>query len=296
MMIHIHDVGHGGCAVITCPNGARIMLDCGFRLDPEWFPSVAFGGEFIDLLVFMNLDEDHVNDLPYMCDRVRLGAIFSNPTVTAAALAAIKHEHGMDDGVRHVHSILARFGPGMIGCPPLDCGGVQAWAYWNLFGLDFTETNNLSLAVFVRYGGFTILFAGDLETGGWHWLLRRPRFVADLATVNVLVASHHGRANGRCEKAFKIFKPDVVVFSDDERQYDSQNTDAWYRQRSHGIPDLNRLPHPILGYRRRHVLTTRRDGTMTIKVEPSGKYLVTPSRGTPALSPLALALFGQPAA
>ena len=66
MKIDIFDVGHGNCSLITCPNGARIMVDCGFKSDLGWFPSVAFAGQFIDLLVFNNLDEvrwDHLTNL-----------------------------------------------------------------------------------------------------------------------------------------------------------------------------------------------------------------------------------------
>ena len=85
MRIDIHDVGHGACAVVTAPNGARIMLDCGLGLDPAWFPSISYGGQFIDLLVITNLDEDHVCDLPYLWRDVRLGGVFSNPTVTGSA-------------------------------------------------------------------------------------------------------------------------------------------------------------------------------------------------------------------
>ena len=66
--------------------------------------------------------------------------------------------------------------------------------------MDFTDTNNLSLAVFVRYGAFTILLAGDLEAAGRRALPRMPGCVADLASVSVFVASHHGRDNDCCEE------------------------------------------------------------------------------------------------
>jgi len=279
MRIDIFDVGHGNCSLITCPNGARIMVDCGYRTDPGWFPSVTFANQFIDLLVFTNLDEDHVADLPYLWDRTRFGAIFTNPSVDANALAAMKRDHGMDDGVQHALSIINYFGSGAIGQLPL-LGSVSAWAYWNRYATDFTDTNNLSLAVFVRYGAFTILFAGDLETAGWRALLRSPYFQFDLASVNVLVASHHGRANGQCDEVFKVCRPDAVIFSDDRRQYDSQNTDAWYRARTKGIVDLDSYRHPM-GCGMRHVLTTRRDGSMQINVAPEGRFLVTPERTPP---------------
>jgi len=281
MKIEIHDVGHGGCALVTCPNGAGIMLDCGLRTDPAWFPSVSCMGEYINLLVLQNLDEDHVEDLPYVWDKVRLGAIYSNPTVTAAALAAMKREQGMNEGVRHVHAILNRFRPGLIGARP-NLGDVRAWAYTNRYGIDFNDTNNLSVATFIGWGSFTILFAGDLETKGWQALLRIPDFVADLATVTVLVASHHGRANGCCDEVFKIVRPEIVIFSDDTKQYETQETDGWYRQRVRGIPDFDSTPDPIFGFKKRHVLTTRRDGTMIIQVSSSGGYMVTRARREPA--------------
>lgn len=285
MRIDVFDVGHGGCSVITCPNGAHIMVDCGFRLDPGWFPSIAFRGQLMQLLVFGNLDEDHVEDLPYVWREVRLGSIFSNPTVSAEALAAMKREHGMADGVRQAHAILREHGAGLVGRPP-DLGAVRAWAYWNRYGVDFTDTNNLSLAVFVRYGAFTILFAGDLEAAGWRALLRMPGFVADLASVNVFVASHHGRDNGCCEEVFEASRPGVFVISDEERRYDSQDTTDWYRQRAQGIPDFRVAPDPVLGYLRRYVLTTRRDGKLSIQVAPDGRFLITPEK-----PPLALPQF-----
>jgi beta-lactamase superfamily II metal-dependent hydrolase len=289
MKIEIHDVGHGGCSVVTCPNGARIMLDCGFSSDRRWFPSLVYADEFIDALVLTNLDEDHVSDLPYVWRGVTLGSIYSNPAVTAAALAAMKRDFGMDEGVRHAHAILCRFGPGRIG-PIADSGSVRAWTYSNRYYLDFEDTNNLSVATFIRWGAFTILFAGDLETAGWRTLLQNPLFVDDLRTITVLVASHHGRANGRCEEVFGVVRPQIVVFSDDRKRFESQDTDAWYRHRVSGIPVLGPAPTRI-PQGRRHVYTTRRDGTLTIQVDPTGCYLVTPMRADP-LAPI-LGLLGS---
>src|SRR5829696_7998995 len=116
------------------------MIDCGFRLDPSWFPSVTFGRQWLDLLLLGNLDEDHVQDLKYVWQKVRLGAIFSNPSVNAAALATMKREHGMAEGVRHAHALLSYFGPGLVGSQP-DFGGVYGRAYLNRYAIDFTDTN-----------------------------------------------------------------------------------------------------------------------------------------------------------
>jgi beta-lactamase superfamily II metal-dependent hydrolase len=294
MKIEVHDVGHGACAVVTCPNGARIMLDCGFHRDRKWFPSVVFAGQFIDALALTNLDEDHVDDLPYLWKNVRIGSIYSNPSVSASALATMKAKDGMDSGVRYAHALLTQFGPGHVGTMA-DSGDAFAWAYSNVYGVDFDgrsacATNNLSLATFVRWGSFTMLFAGDLEVAGWRALLRYPEFVRDLATVKVLVASHHGRRNGCCDDVFKVVRPEIVIFSDDAKRFETQETDSWYRHRVMGIPVRGTYP-----LKKRHVYTTRRDGTITIDVHASGQYLVTPSRADDEYEFL-LELFGRRAA
>lgn len=274
MVIDIFDVGHGGCTLITCPNGTRLMLDCGLRLEPRWSPSAFLRGQSIDLLIFTNLDEDHVQDLPHVWAEVPIHAIFSNPTVFAGALARLKYEHGMAGGVRTVHAILQKFGTGLVGHMPR-LGNVQAWAYWNRYELDFADSNNLSLAVFVRYGAFTILFAGDLEAIGWRCLLQDPRFTNDLSSVNVFMASHHGRESGCCDEVFRLCRPDVFVISDGEQQFESQDTTAWYRLRACGIPDYRALPSPF-GFPHRYVLSTRRDGTLSFSVWPTGQFRITP--------------------
>ncbi len=275
MRVDIHDVGHGACAVVTCPGGARVMLDCGYRLDPGWFPSVAYAGTHVAVLAFTNLDEDHVADLPHVLSNIGLGALFSNPTVTPAASALMKRDGGMGAGVTAAHRILSNSGPGAVAFP-VELGEVRVRFFWNRYGLDFTATNNLSGATFVQSRSFAILFAGDLETAGWRALLRLPNFVRELASVRVMVASHHRRANGRSEELFTVMRPDVVVFSDDAKRYESQEADGWYRARVIGIPDLDTPSYPI-GYRHRHVLTTRRDGTLTLRVDAGGNYLVTPA-------------------
>ena len=169
---------------------------------------------------------------------------------------------------------MSRYGSGLIGTAAC-VGDFEVCWYCNRYGHHFTDTNNLSVATFIRFGSFSILFAGDLEADGWESLLRLPSFRDRLATVRVLVASHHGRKNGQCEEVFNIVRPEFVIFSDDAIQHDTQKTDAWYRNRVLGIPDLFASPRG-LGLPKRHVLTTRRDGTIRLQITPEGFCWVTP--------------------
>jgi hypothetical protein len=102
----------------------------------------------------------------------------------------------MRSGVTQAHAFLQAFGTGMVGNWDQCLGGLAWQAFYNQLGGAFYDTNNLSLALFVSFGGFTVLFGGDLEEKGWKNLFPNPAFVAGLAEVNVYVASHHGRDNG----------------------------------------------------------------------------------------------------
>jgi beta-lactamase superfamily II metal-dependent hydrolase len=282
MQIDIHDVGHGHCAVVTTPDGTRLMIDCGSNPSRGWWPSIHYWRQHIDILVLQNLDEDHVDDLADMWRQVTIGAIVTNPTITAQALQRMKADGGMGPGVRFAHTLIGASQPGLVhGQLPLTgAGGVDAFVAWNRHGIDFVDTNNLSMATFVEYGPFVALFTGDLEGPGWRALLKSPGFVAHLSRVTVLIASHHGRKNGCCEEAFNLMRPEIVIFSDDTIQYESQDTIGWYRQRTQGIPDLTKPFNALAGYPRRRVFTTRRDGSIAINVAAGGKYVVTSERDT----------------
>ncbi|MFJ2995484.1 hypothetical protein [Pandoraea sp. NPDC087047] len=139
----------------------------------------------------------------------------------------------------------------------------------------FTDTNNLSLVVFIRYAGVTFLFPGDLEREGWLALLQRQDFRARLGDVGVLMASHHGRENGFCREVFDYCWPHAVVISDKPIIHDTQRTVPDYRAvvRDSGV--MVRTTG-----KRRHVLTTRRDGWIQFEVDDNGVcYIDTECKG-----------------
>lgn len=270
MEITIHDVGHGACSVVTCPNGARYMIDCGRKADRSWTPSYAYAGQSIDRLIIQNLDEDHVEDLPEVLKKVRIQSIYSNPNVDAFALLAMKPD-GMRAGVQAAWHHLHNHGPGHAGPIP-NAGHVFAESHFCSYPVPFKDTNNLSVVTFFGWRNFFILFGGDLEEAGWKELLARSSFRQLLPYVRVFVASHHGRLNGTHDGLFDAMHPDIAVISDDRIQYSTQNTTAWYQRRMKGIPVEGSFG--LLGPGRRWVYTTRNDGTLRITVGPSGFYTV----------------------
>jgi hypothetical protein len=146
--------------------------------------------------------------------------------------------------------------------------GITATVFWNSYPF-FTDTNDLSLVVFIKYGSFSILFPGDLEKGGWRALLQRLDFRQALTTVNVLVASHHGRENGFCPEVFDYCKPQAIVISDKSIEHDTQLTHPDYRA---VVPDLGVMVRTT--GKRRHVLTTRSDGWIQLDVGENGSFTI----------------------
>jgi hypothetical protein len=94
-----------------------------------------------------------------------------------------------------------------------------------------------------------------------------------------------------------LLRPQLVIISDDGRQYDSQDTDDWYRTRCSGALFVTN--------ERRYVATTRKDGSMRIDVTADGRWTIqrvtvrdwpratTPSQPQLDLGALAALGFGE---
>jgi hypothetical protein len=102
-----------------------------------------------------------------------------------------------------------------------------------------------------------------------------------------------GRESGCCTELFDLFQPQLVVISGDERQYDSQDTDDWYRNRCTGAVFAEN-PGAV-----RYVATTRKDGSMRIDVDAAGRWWIQrvavrdwPRNPAPAIQPGLVALAG----
>jgi hypothetical protein len=67
---------------------------------------------------------------------------------------------------------------------------------------------------------------------------------------------------------FDLIRPRLVIISDDERQYDSQDTDVWYRSRCTGAVFASD------SLERRYVATTRKDGSMMLDIDAAGRWTI----------------------
>ena len=286
MQLKIFIVEHGACAMVQPPAGLGALatlgplavIDCGDNTSTGWTPSTYIRNHLrrtqIDYLFVTNADQDHVSDLDgIVSSGINVNVLYRNPTPDAAILRIIKEAGG--PLTSDMEQFLALHGrPALPAGFPTYAGlkGITYAVFYNQFP-DFIDTNNLSLAVFLRYAGFKILFPGDLEVAGWQKLLENPAFVAELRGTNILVVSHHGRESGLCTDIFDYFTPQAVVISDDSHQYDTQDTVATYSYYVSG--DGIAIQGSTT---RRRVLTTRSDGNILFRVG-SESYTVETEHG-----------------
>ncbi|MDK1378953.1 hypothetical protein QN078_01055 [Ralstonia nicotianae] len=252
--------------------GRLAMIDAGNS--ESWSPSsyirYVIGRTTLDYLFITNADQDHMSDLRGLGQAgVTVDTLIRNPSYTGAAMRAIKLGGGplTGDAEWYVRACDSFTVPANV---PFDQGmnGITCHLFHNPFP-QFIDTNNLSLVVFIRYGGATFLFPGDLEREGWLALLERPDFRARLGEVSILMASHHGRENGFCEEVFNHCWPHAVVISDKEIIHDTQRTVPDYRA---VVLDAGVMVRTT--GKRRHVLTTRRDGWIQFEVDDTGTCFI----------------------
>lgn len=246
----------------------RVLIDCGHAADYRgypWYPGEHLknlGVGFVDLLICTNYDEDHASGIPSLIENgVNVGCILGNPTVPPEAIENLKSEDGMGNGIAViVNSLAGRRQRNEVQTPPMIPGVQLSW-FWNPWPHWNTE-NNLSLVTHLSIRGTNFLFPGDLETDGFNNMLKNQPFAALLPGLHVLVASHHGRENGKCPSMFDdhYCKPQLVVISDCAKKYQSQETVPYYRDKARGVPNVR-------GRDWRFVMTTRDDDEIIFRWE-----------------------------
>jgi beta-lactamase superfamily II metal-dependent hydrolase len=275
LLIRVFDVEHGACTMLTSSATGRLaMIDSGDNATTGWRPSVyirqTLSRSELDFLFVTNADQDHLSDLEGLWDQgVKVTTLYRNKSPNPTTLRAIKEEQcELSKDIERYLMIHESYNVPATLTFDGSMGGATCKTFANSYP-EFVDTNNLSLAVFVKYGPFKMLFPGDLEDDGWEKHLRNPAFIEELKGTTILMASHHGRDSGFCADLFRHFVPQAVVISDKPIIYETQETVPDYR----AVVDQTGIV--VSGQtQRRHVLTTRRDGDILFQVFPNGDYNV----------------------
>lgn len=258
----IMDVGHGNCCYLIAENSNLMVFDCGHKSEPENRPSdvlASLGQATIELFVVSNYDEDHISDLENLRSKLDIKQLLRNKSIDKDQLRKLKlNQSGkITDAMESMLEMIGRYTDGPMSPPP-EFPNIQRAHFNNNHPFsDGNDTNNLSLVTLLDVHDETLLIPGDMEKGGWEMLLAaEPSLCSRLKDVTCYIASHHGRFNGYHEEIFTKYncRPNVFVFSDSGKIYDTQETDDLYRQWANGINFNGET---------RKILTTRKDGSLT---------------------------------
>lgn len=267
MQVQIFNVAHGFCAFVVADTGNTMLIDCGHNDETGFYPAnylMARGCSGIERLFILNYDEDHLSGLPrlrQLSTRIPITILHRNPSLTLDQLRALKLASGpIGSGMQALLQMIPTYTSGVTNPP--DLGPLSFSVYYNSYP-EFTDTNNLSLVLFLRFPGLSLVFPGDVERSGWLKLLLNPGFREALGGVNIFIASHHGRESGYAPEVFQFCSPDLIVISDEAKKYETQEHS--YSQHAKGIT------WDTTGTRK--VLTTRRDGLLTITNRPGGYFV-----------------------
>jgi beta-lactamase superfamily II metal-dependent hydrolase len=238
MILRICDVEHGACALLLHRLNGQLcrlaMIDCGDAADfrPSHYIATVLNRRHVDYFFVTNADQDHLSDLNGLWESsISIGTAFYNPHPRPDILRRIKEESGdVSNDIERYLYIRETYKAPVTEPFNLYMGGITETTYCNSYP-EFDDTNNLSLAVFIQYGDFKILFPGDLEEEGWRTLLRRPDFRAELSGLTILVASHHGRESGYCADVFNYCAPRAIVMSDKAIVHDTQLMSRTYGEK-----------------------------------------------------------------
>lgn len=248
----IHDVEHGSCITLVHDNGNVMMWDCGASnaFSPTFFLT-SIGIRSIQRLFITNFDQDHITDLNNLVQHIAIETLYKNPTITADELRQLKLQSGpLTNSMSTAVGMLQTYNGPLPASPP-DFGHVYFRIFYNPFGPQYPDTNNISLVTILELPGATFLIPGDVEESGWNGLLAQHGFAIRVPSIDYVIAPHHGRTTGYSEALMNLCSPKAVIMSDGPVVHATQeDTNLWAKH----CQGTQFKGNP------RSVLTTRNDG------------------------------------
>jgi competence protein ComEC len=247
------DVGQGDALVLTSPSGRTLVVDAGPVLGRRFDLGEAVVAPYlwsrgvtrVDALALSHAHPDHVGGAPFVAGALHAREVWEGPAPRgdpgyAALDAALRELRGATRRTLVAGQRLGWDGAqiDVLGPPP------PARPPWRV-------RNDDSLVLGVRFGGVTLLLAGDVEAQG-------ERALAGPA--DVLKVAHHGSRTSSAEDFLARVAPRVAVVS---------------------AGRANRFGHPhpevVARYERRGVplFRTDRDGAVTLSTDGRRLWVTT---------------------
>lgn len=248
------NVGQGDAVLITSPEGKSVLYDGGRSEARLQTLLRQYGVQSLDLVAASHADADHITGLiPAVLlfkPRFFLNNGIAGTTQTWQKLVAAVQKAGTQGLVAKDQVI--------------NLGSVKLTVLAPPAGMPRNEQNLNSVGLLVEYGAFRALMTGDSETAETAgWLKKYP--ANSLGPIDVYKSIHHGARNGDNAAWLKAIRPRNVVVSVGPNNYGHPTAEALALYRKAGA----------------RVFRTDQQGTITVTVQPGGKFTITTERGTP---------------
>lgn len=252
LTIRFLDVGQGDAVLITSPEGKSLLYDGG-RSEAVLQAQLRKSGiRMLDLVAASHADADHITGLIPAVTLYRPRFFLNN------GIAGTTQTWG-----KLVSAVKKAGTQGLVAKDQvINLGSVKVTVLPPPPGMPQTEQNLNSVGLLVQYGTFRLLMTGDSETPETQaWLKKYPASV--LGPVDVYKSIHHGARNGDHLAWLNAVRPRNVVVSVGPNNYGHPTAEA------------------LALYRRVGATTYRTDqqGTVTVVVQPGGKFAITTERG-----------------
>lgn len=269
--ITFFDVGHGSCTHIETPNGKHILVDIGGSdvFSPAYHLAYVEGVRSLDALVITHPHEDHYHDImnlerhgikPKMLSRLKAGFPVDGSDFPIKDQDKVNYINKMN--AEYVMPVLDSLNP----LSPLINGGVD-WRtfYADVSDLDKRAPNTLSGVYVLTFCGCKVVLTGDNNKEILEKMVRKQDFVDAVSNADFLLAPHHGRTTDFCPKFFDIVNPRATIVSDKCCEHDSQIDTATCYNSGRSV---------LFNGEPRHVLTTRKDGNIVLRITDQGNILL----------------------
>ncbi|BDP41214.1 competence protein ComEC [Deinococcus aetherius] len=252
LIIRFLDVGQGDAVLITSPEGKSILYDGG-RSEPRLQALLRqYDVQSLDLVAASHADADHITGLIPAVTLFRPRFFLNNGVAGTTRvwdrLTAAVRKAG-------TQGLLARD-------QVINLGSVRITVLPPPPGMPRDEQNLNSVGLLVQYGTFRALMTGDSEIPEtMAWLKKYP--ASALGPVDVYKSIHHGAANGDNPAWLKAVRPQNVVIGVGPNNYGHPTQQALSLYRQVGAT----------------VYRTDQQGTVTVVVQPGGKFAITTEKG-----------------
>jgi len=268
---HFLNVGKGNCTIIEFPSGRLAMIDIdnsrvnndNSLTDPIDYYISKFGRKTLFRFILTHPDMDHMSGLNLIANKISISNFWDTENNKRISDENWNNSpYNRDDWNKYQEFRRSQEDPKCLflyqnsnsECCWIQDGITILSPTKNLVALanETEEYNHLSYVLMIDYSNVRILIGGDATIEAWDEIFKQ--FGVDGLRADIFLAPHHGSKKNINKDVFKYINPDYVIVSV------AAGVDYDYNYYN-GLANIN-------------VLSTKYYGTITLEIQPNGKYKI----------------------